>query len=167
MYKYIHSSGGIPFIHSFIPQTFVHHLLQELFLPGEFHRQRSLAGYSPWGLKELDMTERPTHTHTHTHTAKAQVVRKSPFLDFMRQCQLQPIVLWPDYIFHLCSLYNMIAVAISRGRWVLWFFYSSLAYSSKVHVSNKQTKKASGENRRQDQVPGLYSPVGKVPSLSE
>ena len=68
MYKYIHSSGGIPFIHSFIPQTFVHHLLQELFLPGEFHRQRSLAGYSPWGLKELDMTERPTHTHTHTHT---------------------------------------------------------------------------------------------------
>ena len=27
------------------------------FLPGEFHRQRSLAGYSPWGCKELDMTE--------------------------------------------------------------------------------------------------------------
>ena len=24
--------------------------------------------YSPWGLKELDMTERLTHTHTHTHT---------------------------------------------------------------------------------------------------
>ena len=26
-------------------------------LPGEFHGQTSLAGYSPWGLKELDMTE--------------------------------------------------------------------------------------------------------------
>ena len=24
---------------------------------GEFHRQRSLAGYSPWGLKESDTTE--------------------------------------------------------------------------------------------------------------
>ena len=24
------------------------------FLPGEFHGQRSLAGYSPWGGKELD-----------------------------------------------------------------------------------------------------------------
>ena len=24
------------------------------FLPGEFHRQRSLVGYSPWGCKELD-----------------------------------------------------------------------------------------------------------------
>ena len=28
-----------------------------VFLPGEFHRQRSLVGYSPWGLKEPDMTE--------------------------------------------------------------------------------------------------------------
>ena len=26
-------------------------------LPGGFHGQRSLAGYSPWGCKELDMTE--------------------------------------------------------------------------------------------------------------
>ena len=28
-----------------------------VFLPGEFHGQRSLAGYSPWGHKELDLTE--------------------------------------------------------------------------------------------------------------
>ena len=27
------------------------------FLPGEFHGQRSLAGYSPWSHKELDTTE--------------------------------------------------------------------------------------------------------------
>ena len=26
-------------------------------LAGEFHRQKSLVGYSPWNLKELDMTE--------------------------------------------------------------------------------------------------------------
>jgi len=25
-----------------------------VFFPGESHRQRSLAGYSPWGHKELD-----------------------------------------------------------------------------------------------------------------
>ena len=25
-------------------------------------------GYSPWGHKESDLTERLTHTHTHTHT---------------------------------------------------------------------------------------------------
>ena len=28
-----------------------------VFLPGESHGQRSLAGYSSWGGKELDMTE--------------------------------------------------------------------------------------------------------------
>ena len=28
-----------------------------VFLPGEFRGQRSLAGYSPWDLKELDTTE--------------------------------------------------------------------------------------------------------------
>ena len=28
-----------------------------VFLPGELYGQRSLAGYSPWGSKELDMTE--------------------------------------------------------------------------------------------------------------
>ena len=28
-----------------------------VFLPGEFHGQRSLAGYSPWGREELDMSD--------------------------------------------------------------------------------------------------------------
>ena len=28
-----------------------------VLLPGESHRWRSLVGYSPWGHKELDMTE--------------------------------------------------------------------------------------------------------------
>ena len=33
-----------------------------VFLPGESHGQRSLAGYSPWGHKGSDMTERLTRT---------------------------------------------------------------------------------------------------------
>ena len=28
-----------------------------VFLPGEFHGQKNLVGYSPWGGKESDMTE--------------------------------------------------------------------------------------------------------------
>ena len=28
-----------------------------VFLPGEFHGQRNLVDYSPWGCKELDTTE--------------------------------------------------------------------------------------------------------------
>ena len=35
-----------------------------VFFPGKFHGQRSLVGFSPWGRKELDMTER-LHFHFH------------------------------------------------------------------------------------------------------
>ena len=35
-------------------------VIDPVFLPGETHGQRSLAGYSPCGCKELDMS----HTHT-------------------------------------------------------------------------------------------------------
>ena len=35
-----------------------------VFLPGEFHGQRSLTGYSPWGHKELEVIEcLSTHRH--------------------------------------------------------------------------------------------------------
>ena len=55
-----------------------------VFLPGKFHGQRSLAGNSPWGLKETDMTERlsaHTHTHTHTHTQPLnEFISSLPFL---------------------------------------------------------------------------------------
>ena len=39
-----------------------------VFLPGEFHGHWSLAGYSSWACKELDMTEhKRTRTHTHIY----------------------------------------------------------------------------------------------------
>ena len=50
------------------------------------HGQRSLAGYSPWGCKESDMTEQPsmhTHTHTHTHTHPC-----------LNKCLWVPLLLW-------------------------------------------------------------------------
>ena len=34
-----------------------------VFSPGEFHRQRSLTGYSPWGCKESDTIERLSFIH--------------------------------------------------------------------------------------------------------
>ena len=51
-----------------VQKTWVHYLGQEdslekgmvttpVFLPGEFHGQRSLESYSPEGCKESDMTE--------------------------------------------------------------------------------------------------------------
>ena len=40
-----------------------------VFLPENVHGQRSLVGYSPWGRKELDVTE---HLSTHTLTPNLQ-----------------------------------------------------------------------------------------------
>ena len=37
-----------------------------VFLPGKFHRQKSLVGYSPW-IPKLDMIEY-THTHVRAYT---------------------------------------------------------------------------------------------------
>ena len=41
------------------------HILGAVFLPGEFHGWKNLAGYSPWDRKESGMTEQLTHTHTY------------------------------------------------------------------------------------------------------
>ena len=51
--------GKIPWSEKWLPAL--------VSLLGQFHGQRSLAGYSSWGCKELDMTEWG-HTHTHTPT---------------------------------------------------------------------------------------------------
>ena len=45
-----------------------------VFLPGEFHGQRSLVGYSPWGQKESDMTER---LGTSQHSSRRGISRNN------------------------------------------------------------------------------------------
>ena len=40
-----------------------------VLLPGKFHGPRSLVGYSPWGRKESDTTER---LHFHFHSVKEE-----------------------------------------------------------------------------------------------
>jgi len=37
-----------------------------VFLPGEFHEQRSLAGYNPWGCTEVDRSEQITLSRSHS-----------------------------------------------------------------------------------------------------
>ena len=61
-----------------------------VFLPGKSHGWRSLLGYSPWGLKESDTTER---LHFHFHSASLTTLK-------------------PDYVDHnhlTCVLRNLYA----------------------------------------------------------
>ena len=62
----IPGSGMIPWRRKWQPTP--------VFLPGESHGQRSLAGYSPQGLKELDMTE---VTDLSLHFSQSQVIAYS------------------------------------------------------------------------------------------
>ena len=52
-----------------------------VFLPEESHGQKSLEGYSPWGCKELDMTEVTERTHTHTGFLGSKTLRFKTRLD--------------------------------------------------------------------------------------
>ena len=47
-----------------------------VFLPGKFHGQRSLAGYSPWSYRELNMTEQ-THKIYIKNTHKTIMIKVS------------------------------------------------------------------------------------------
>ena len=46
-----------------------------VFLPGKFHGQRSLLGYSPWSLKEFNMTEHARAQGPHTSKPRQPVPR--------------------------------------------------------------------------------------------
>ena len=54
-----------------------------VFLPGEFHRLRRLAGASPWGHKESDTTEQLTLTPTNTSLPHTDLC---PRLGIMTEC---------------------------------------------------------------------------------
>ena len=49
-----------------------------VFLPGEFHGQKSLVSYSPWGRKEPDTTELLTYTYIGIKT-NTLIVYVKPF----------------------------------------------------------------------------------------
>ena len=53
-----------------------------VFSPGEFHGQRSLVGYNPWGHKESDTTERLHFTSLHTVKSFSIVNEADVFLEF-------------------------------------------------------------------------------------
>ena len=48
-----------------------------VFLPGEFHGQRILEGYSPWSCKDLDMNEQLIYTHMLNSTAVQSWIMKT------------------------------------------------------------------------------------------
>ena len=67
-----------------------------VILPGKFHGQRSLAGYSPWGRKESDMTER---AHLHTNAALTTGPPGSPAASLFWPLRVACCLCWSECSF--------------------------------------------------------------------
>ena len=63
-----------------------------VFLPGKFQGHRSLAHYSPWGHKELDMTEWLNNNNTLIHLVVQENRHKDPTQSSIRGTSL--VVPW-------------------------------------------------------------------------
>ena len=117
-----------------------------VFLPEEAHGQRSLAGYNPWGCKELDTTEQITlsqhqgHIYRYMHVLVAQLC---PTLCASMDCSLpgfsvhgisqEGILEWAAIPFFRSSWpkdWICIAYVSCIGRWVLPLMPSGRIYTS-------------------------------------
>ena len=60
-----------------------------VFLPGEFHEQRS-----PWDHKESDTTERLKHPHTDTHTHTTKPISQCGTVQHQSKMRTQDAMYW-------------------------------------------------------------------------
>ena len=92
-----------------------------VFLPGKSYGQRSLEDYSPWGHKELDLTEglsmlAHTHTHIHTHTSTCSLISNFKDVIFFSNSIIDLFL--SAYSFHfsprnnVCSAYCSIVISL-------------------------------------------------------
>ena len=88
--------------------------LKELCCWGEFHGQRSLVGYFPWGPKELDVNEQVTHTHTQTHTAAGVWI----FTTALESCLLTCKIFQDVYSYNSAiPLLQICALKQQKSKW--------------------------------------------------
>ena len=87
-----------------------------VLFPGESHGQRSLAGYSPWGHKESDTTERLTHI--------LFLQKKKSHWDFDRDC-IESILLGSDIL--ILNLLTMSMICVSTILWLI--ILSTVSYN--------------------------------------
>ena len=89
-----------------------------IFLPGEFHGQRSLVGYSPWGHKESALTEQRTASFSRQKYQEMTVllvcVFDGSFLVIIHQCLLCTRFCTKAYYIHSLILFFL---TILKGKY--------------------------------------------------
>ena len=118
--------GKIPWRRVWLPTSRI--------LAGEFHAQRSLAGYSPWGHKEADMTEQLTHTPTRMYYCCCWITQLSQTLCHPIDCSMPgfPVLHYLlefaqiIYVFYLL-IYNVVIVSgVQQSDSVMCMFFQVL-----------------------------------------
>ena len=103
-----------------------------VFLPGEFHEQRSLAGYSPWGRKDLDLTE---WLSTAQHSI--QVQSKNVSVSFSMWISIHSsAVCWINLSFSVELLWHLCQNSIDHIYMVLFLDSFVILY---IHLHAKHT----------------------------
>ena len=85
-----------------------------VFLPGQSHRQRSLAGYSPRGCKESDMTEWLTFLPTRVYVCKVKSLAKKISVAFLYVC------FWLHWVFLLGHAESSVWHVGWTLSWSMW-----------------------------------------------
>ena len=112
-----------------------------VFLPGEFHGQRSLAGHSLWGCKELDTSEQLTLTHS---------CAPSLVLGICSSCHSEVALWFPLYHTHWLTLRD------STGRYgSVWSSLHALPPKISATKANKNSLMKS-ENQQQGRAFGCW-----------
>ena len=84
-----------------------------VFLPGKFHGQRSLAGWSPWGLKESDVTEHACMP-AYNYSLRCFLCKWD--------CALYCILFWIVLLFSYMSFHiGTLRTTSHHGTEILWF----------------------------------------------
>ena len=93
-----------------------------VFLPGEYHGQRSLAGYSPWGCKESDTTE-----WLNTHIVMWSVMYDNSIIEnWVKSHEMQ-------------TRGNGV-IMVGLVFWARWLYYNLISWPSGCHHMFLMTK---------------------------
>ena len=113
-----------------------------VFLPGEFHGQRSLTGYGPWGHKELDTTEATQQAGmcVYHNIYNGIMLSRSIFLTQGSNLRLLCLLHWLVDSLHQRRLGSpRISTSISFVSFCLMYFEALLlsAYKFRINISWK------------------------------
>ena len=108
-----------------------------VFLPGKSHGWRSLAGYSPWGCKELDTNEW-LHFHFFIFTSKEDPAR---YHQQSQPCEFSSSSLLIDSFLMLINFLKemQIVCTIFYERWWNWLATILIVFYIYVHEWNLLT----------------------------